>query len=251
MKRKTLFILLSGFFIFQSCVAQKLSQSIENAIGERLYARFSGNVFVKQTSSNSFLLLVNTNKSADSYDKALIVFSEETQTMPSVDEQATYEFFIPDNKRYIVIYNQRNDRIFIAGLTDQAAKQAIERFKSNAAMKSALMNQDVLGYGLSYLSNTIWNIAKIKESKYKSPFYTLDYANMTNTQAAAALPPPDEENGGGVSCAQGTCTSGGAGSSSCSITEAPFGQSCTVTCNSGYYACCVSSTVRCYCCKIQ
>ncbi|RYF89045.1 MAG: hypothetical protein EOO03_06960 [Chitinophagaceae bacterium] len=235
--------------LFQSCIAQKLSQSIENAMGEKLYAKFSGRCFVKTPSSNSFLLLVNTNNSSDSYDKAIIVFSEGNQTKPSIDEQGIYEFFIPQHKRYIIVYNQKNDKIFIAGLTDQAAKESIDRFKSNATIKSALTNQDVLGYGLSYMSNTIWNMAKIKESQYKSPFNTLDYANMTNPQAATALPPPDEENLGDVSCAQGTCTSGGAGSSSCAIAEAPFGQECSVTCNAGYYACCVSSSVRCYCCK--
>lgn len=246
-----MFTALSLLMFFQSCTAQKLSQTIENALGEKVYARFSGNVFLKPTNAGSYLLLVNTTQSTDSYDKALVVFSETGQSKPGIDEQATYEFFIPDNKRFIVVYNQETDKIFIAGLTDEAARQSVERFKSNAGIHSALTNQDVLGYGLSYMSGTIWNMAKIKESRYKSPFNTLDYANMTDPQAAATLVPPDEENGSSVSCAQGTCSSGGAGSSSCSITEAPLGQTCTVTCNTGYYACCVSSTVRCYCCKIQ
>lgn len=247
-------LLLLSFLVatlFQSCIAQKLSQSIaiENAMGERLYAKFSGRCFVKTTGQNSYLLLVNTNNSSDSYDKAIIVFSEGNQTKPAIDEQDIYEFFIPNHKRYIIVNNPKNNKIFIAGLTDQAAKESIDRFKSNEIVKSALTNQDVLGYGLSYMSNTIWNMAKIKESKYKSPFNTLDYANMTNRQAATALPPAEEENLGDISCAQGACTSGGAGSSSCAITEAPLGQECSVTCNSGYYACCVSSSVRCYCCK--
>ncbi|MDX1627474.1 MAG: hypothetical protein R3345_02175 [Fulvivirga sp.] len=41
------------------------------------------------------------------------------------------------------------------------------------------------------------------------------------------------------------CTSGGEGSSSCSIDE-PF-NSCSVTCREGYYACCDSSTTTCTC----
>jgi hypothetical protein len=239
------------FLFFQSCSAQSLSKKIENAFSEKLFSKFSGKCFLKETTPNSFLLLINSRNSIDSYDKAFVVVSESNQTKPTIDEQSTYEFFIPLNKRFVIIYNQKTDKIFVAGLSDQAASDAIERFKSNENIKSALLNQDVLGYGLSYLNNTIWNISKIKESKYKTPYYTLDYANMTNKNAALALAPPDDDTGGGVSCAQGTCTSGGAGSSSCSITESPLNQECSVTCNSGYYACCVSSTVRCYCCKIQ
>lgn len=41
------------------------------------------------------------------------------------------------------------------------------------------------------------------------------------------------------------CTSGGAGSTSCSIDEPLNG--CSVTCGAGYYSCCLSSVTRCLC----
>lgn len=44
------------------------------------------------------------------------------------------------------------------------------------------------------------------------------------------------------------CTSGGAGASECSIDEWTQ-NGCSVKCRSGYYACCNSSTVRCFCVK--
>lgn len=54
-----------------------------------------------------------------------------------------------------------------------------------------------------------------------------------------------DDTGGGTS--SGGCTSGGIGSSSCSLTCG--GQTCSVTCNTGYYACCVCTTSgpRCKC----
>lgn len=250
MINKMISLIICSMILFQSCSSQKLSKSIEGAIGEKLYAKFTGRVFVKESSDNSSLLLINTNKSSENYDKAIVVFSDVKQSLPPIDETATYEFFIPENRRYIVIYNQKTEKISLAALTDKAAKELVDHFKSSPGIKDVL-TKDILGYGLSYMSNTLWSSERIKESRYQSPFNTLDYANMTNPAASAALVPPDEENTGSVSCAQGVCSSGGAGSGSCSITEAPLNQSCTVTCNSGYYACCVSSTVRCYCCKVQ
>lgn len=242
-------LLLIGLTIFKSCISQKNPQDIENALGERIFTKFSGTAYIKPTSTNSFLILVNTKKSSDSYDKAIVVFVENKPIINEIDEESIYHFFIPENKRYIAIFNQSRNRIFLAGLTDQIAQNAILKFKANPSIKSSLTNRDIFGYGLAFLSG-VWNIGKVKSSEYKQPYNTLDYANMTNEQAALLLPPVEDEETGGVSCAQGTCTSGGAGSSSCSITEAPLEQSCTVTCNTGYYACCVSSTVRCYCCKI-
>lgn len=247
MQTRFLIAVTSCLIISNSVISQQLSQDIQSAIGEKLYMRFAGSCYTKVTGANSYLLLINTMGSGENFDKAVIVFSEENQVKPAVDEQATYEFFIPENRRYIVIYNQKSNKIFIAGLSDQNARERINRFKGNAAIKSALANQDAIGHGLSYMSGS-WSKSKVKASKYKMPFNTLQYSNNLDPAAASVLPPDD---GGGVSCATGTCTSGGAGSSSCSITEAPLNQTCEVTCNSGYYACCVSSTVRCYCCKIQ
>jgi|SRR5690606_8372471 len=250
MKVKTIIFLLLGIPAFHSCLGQKLTQSIENALGEKLYARFSGSTYVKETGENSFLFLVNTNNSQDCYDKAIVIFSEKSLEKPDFKENETFEFFIPESRRFAVIYNYKEEEIFVAGLDDQSVRQFIQKFKSIENKETALNNNHVLGYGMSFLSNSLWNISRIKESKYKSPFYSLDYADMINTDARESLPPPGDDDGGGVSCAPGVCTSGGAGSSECSITEAPFGQECSVTCITGYYACCVSSTVRCYCCKI-
>lgn len=251
MKKLNLFLLvIFSSFIIQSGFAQNFSQSIENAIGEKLYSKFSGKGFVKPCTDESFLLMINSNNSSDTYDKAIILFSDSLIAKTKIINEGILEFFIPENRRYIVIYNKTVNKISIIGLSDQNAIKAIDNFKVNLKEKSLLTNNDIFGYGLSYLTG-FWNINKIKESKYKVPFYSLDYSNIANPEAAKKLPLPENENFDAPGfCDIGQCTSGGAGSSSCSISESfPVEQSCTVSCNSGYYACCRSSDMRCYCCK--
>lgn len=62
--------------------------------------------------------------------------------------------------------------------------------------------------------------------------------------AIAALATPGKA---AVLVDEGSCNSGGPGSSSCSIGMAGF--SCSVTCQEGYYACCnyVGSNSGCHC----
>ena len=48
-------------------------------------------------------------------------------------------------------------------------------------------------------------------------------------------------------CHGTTCTSGGEGASSCSAGAG----GCSVTCSTGYYACCSANTNNCRCCKVN
>ncbi|MCB0716618.1 MAG: hypothetical protein KDC06_11475, partial [Chitinophagaceae bacterium] len=180
----------------------------------------------------------------DLFDKSFIIFSETAIPKLTFNEEDNFEIKIPASKKYAVIYDKTINKIYFVGTSD--AVNDINAVKAKTELKPAISNDDYLGYGFSYLNNS-WSVDRIKESKYLTPFYTLDYANTQNTQLRLLLPTNDY--GGSGLCDQGNCTSGGNGSSSCSITEAPFHQSCTVTCNAGFYACCNSSSVRCYCCK--
>jgi len=53
----------------------------------------------------------------------------------------------------------------------------------------------------------------------------------------------------GVDCETMTCDSGGEGSISCSVTIPFIGGGCSVTCQTGYYACCDQGEVTCLCCQ--
>ncbi len=247
MKKLLFYMLFLQILTISSCVAQNLSKSIENSLGEKLYLKISGKLYLKQSSENTILILCRSNGTSEqNFDKAFTIFSETIIEKININEMDDYEIQIPESKKYAVIYNLTKNKIHFIGTSDKS--NDIIQIKQNLSISKAIDNSDYLGYGFSFM-NASWSTQDIKASQYKIPFNTLDYANTQNSQLRASLPSVEVELAS-VSCAQGTCTSGGAGSSSCSITEAPFNQSCTVTCNSGYYACCVSSTVRCYCCKI-
>jgi len=59
------------------------------------------------------------------------------------------------------------------------------------------------------------------------------------------------EGGAGASGSTYTCSSGGPGSTSCSVEVGAGGGStgCNVSCSSGYYACCNSYVNKCQCRK--
>ena len=238
------------FFIcllFISCASksQDLSQKIENAIGENLFVSFNGNVFARQLTNNTLLIAYKAaNDPKGSFDKAFILMSENNTSSFSFSENENYKVFIPANRRYAVVYNTVKNQIFFIGLNEDATKNKIASFKANSSLKGAVLLNQYLGFGVSYVTGT-WDGSKIKNSTYIDPFNILASANMNQTIQPALVDP----GSGGVSCAQGTCTSGGAGSTSCSIGEGGGMGSCSVNCTSGYYACCVSSSVRCYCCK--
>ena len=239
MKKQLLVPLFYSLITLNACVAQNLSKSIENSLNEKLYLKVSGNLYVKQSSANSLLILCKTSGTTNGFDKAFVLFSETTIPKLDLNLNDEYEIQIPDSKKFAVLYNVTKNKIHFIGTSDKL--NDINNIKKNSSISGAVSNMDYLSYGFSYLTGS-WSIPRIKASTYKQPFNTLDYSKTINPTITPMVDDP-------VSCAQNICTSGGAGSSSCSITE-PFNLGCTVTCNAGYYACCVSSTTRCYCCKI-
>ena len=241
--KKFIFFLCFSTVILTSCIAQNLSKAIENSFGEKLYSKMNAKLFVKDVGTNYQLILIRTNGFVnDSYDRAIIIFSESALSKLPLNSNDDYEIQIPDSKKYLVIYNTTKNQISFVGTSDMQNK--IKIIKSNSNLTNAISNIDCLGYGMSYLTGS-WNAQKIVENHYKIPFNSLDFSRNINPVSPQMLIEDP-----GVSCKEGTCTSGGAGSNSCSITEGEV-MSCSVTCNTGYYACCVSSTTRCYCCKVQ
>jgi len=83
----------------------------------------------------------------------------------------------------------------------------------------------ISGYGLSYQFGDI-------------PASALSYVGSVSPRKSARLA-WEEEDGGGAA----TCTAGGVGSASCSLGSGT--NSCSVSCQSGYYACCTGSGCTC------
>lgn len=229
--------------IFHNCTAQNLSKALGNALGGNKYLEAKGKMYMRSSSNNTALLLFRSEGIGEiSFDKAFTIFSETAISKFNINEDDVYEIKIPTSRKYMAIYNLSKGEIFFIGTSD--SKSDIDKIKINQELSKYITNKDYLGYGFSYMKGN-WSTTRIKESKYLTPFYTLDYADEQNTQLRVALP-PDDGDGGGNDCS--SCTSGGVGSSQCSIDEWS-NVACSVTCNAGYYACCNSKVTKCYCCK--
>lgn len=232
-------------YITISCSSQNISKEIDNTLGGKLFLNTIGNIYVKQSNDKSLLLLFKTKgNSSTTFDKSMIIFSETVIPKLSLNESELYEIKISESRKLAILYNMDRNKIYFIGTID--SHNEIDAFKRNAILANAIDNLDYLGYGFSYLTGS-WSESRIKESRYTTPTYSLDYSDNLNSQLRTTLPLDDD--GGGLLCDHGNCASGGNGSSSCSISEPLPPQSCTVTCTTGFYACCNSKSVRCYCCK--
>lgn len=242
MKKLSFFLCVMLCFGFVACNAQDISTALRNALGGNRYLEAKGKISVKKSSNNTVLLLFRSDGTNETdFDKAFVIFSETPITKFTISENDAFEIMIPSSRKYMAIYNSTKNKIFFIGTSD--SKVEIDQIKAKNELSNYIANTDYLGYGFSYMKGK-WSESRINESKYLTPFYTLDYANEQDTNLRLALPPDDD--GGANDCTK--CSSGGAGSSQCSIDEWP-GVGCSVTCNAGYYACCNSKTVKCYCCK--
>ena len=105
--------------------------------------------------------------------------------------------------------------------------EVIFQLSLNSELKSEGINQ-INGYGLSYRTGE-YSLKLIENPKNISEILLL--------------------NGKSVSINSNKCDSGGQGSTGCSTDGgiASGGSSCSVTCGSGYYACCMDAVNECRC----
>lgn len=98
------------------------------------------------------------------------------------------------------------------------------------------------GYGISkrYGEFVVNNIKDIETNKLSKDIDSFDLVTLSNLEHTSYDKPEPRE-----------CDSGGNGSSQCSVDSEILGVStgCSVTCNSGYYACCDDGNSTCKCFK--
>jgi len=92
-----------------------------------------------------------------------------------------------------------------------------------------------VGYGLNH---SIRPMSEVRSSKGRAIKTLGDPCEMTVCFF-------DDDPYGGGGGGGSSCNSGGRGSASCSITV--NGSGCSVSCSSGYYACCMQGGPNCYC----
>lgn len=222
-----------------------LSEAVRNEFDNSFYAEFKGKAFSKMTNSKSLLVLLNTS-GEDAYDKSFVLASRTSAKFEELTTEGLY-IFIASSQKTVIFVDDAAEKITVIGLDNEESQEILNRLQKNESTAPFLSENRFLGYGLSYLQGS-WSVEKIAETDYKSPFNVLSAGDLTGKMMYVA----EEETSDNI-CSIGKCTSGGAGSNACDINDSlgPIKQTCSVKCNEGYYACCDSKTVRCYCCRIN
>jgi hypothetical protein len=223
---------------------------IADIVGNTGTQHFSGKFFFPETRSNALLLFTKSKdaKNGDGYfDKAFVLVSEKPLALIPAFSGSEMEITILKNKKILLLTNSMDGIVHLLATYDMESE--VNRVKIQLQKAGLQVGTVNYGYGISFL-NGIWEKEKAMNSRFKQPFTILDDADVKLAKKIqdGRIQLNDADDDGNL-CALGSCTSGGAGSTSCSITEP--GNGCEVSCTGGYYACCNSSTVRCYCCKIQ
>lgn len=236
---KKILFLCASFFYLNSLFAQnELATTIGNIFSNSFYLTFSGNLKTKMTNDKSLVIVVNSSGIDGQFDKAFVLTAESSASFNDFTSTNS-NVFISSDQKSVIILNNDDQTIKVIGLDNSGTQSIKSSLQNNSTTSSHLSSKGFLSYGLSYLQGR-WSNDSLSVSNYLNPFNYLASADMTGHMMVVI---GDE---GGNDCTK--CTSGGTGSSSCSITEWP-GVGCSVTCNTGYYACCNSSTTKCYCCK--
>lgn len=192
-----------------------LNQSI--LIGETIKSK-DGILYFHNTSNK------NENNFSDVISMKLINKKQNIVLENVLKEPITINY----QKNYIEITKKKTSTkiLFVIANEDghNFVHQLTERQKENYA-------EIIFGNELAYLKNHDFNLKNISENHIKNSISIISQAL--------------NQKGSG----SGGCTSGGPGSSSCSVGD--FYSSCSVSCSVTYYACCNGDSNTCYCMVIQ
>lgn len=228
------------------CQAQDKINEIENSIPEGVFKVITGKIFSKELPDTSLLLLINSNPAQSNFNSAFILSSENKLLPISTSESDEYTVIIPKTKAYILLINKKQAQISFIGIANNYEIKTKAAIASNSLLKQFTL-QEFLGYGLSYNRST-WDALKIMNSPYHFAYNILHNADLQNPAISRNLSSSSAEVNPNSISPGGSCTSGGTGATQCSI-DGAFGTGCSVTCGTGYYACCDDNTVKCYCVK--
>jgi len=211
--------------------------AIENVLKTDIVVyRDSGWAYLK-TENDRVVVYQKTKKSTTNTFNRLIALTLDSVNLNLVKSDFvndTLLFWYTKSQRQIIVYSPKKDKIVILALNDSVGTKLVRLFNKDKNLNSKTTS--ALGYGLS-VANGSYNINSFLKTdaagkiSYVTPSYVPSSVLTINYMA-----PPK-------------CDSGGIGSNQCSVTDGTLagGSGCSVTCNAGYYACCVSDNVVCNC----
>jgi hypothetical protein len=192
-------------------------------------------LFIAQSNNNQIVALSKSNEKEPTFDNAYILQMDNNIKKINRQQVSEYIFF-----EECIIVNSTEGLIFLGVDTDNNTS-LLTKLKEKTV--NGVEIKEFLGYGFSRLKNS-WSL-KVMDGEMSDAYDHLSSNSLLKKINSRINDNIEDGPGGG---GNETCTSGGQGSSSCSVTEV-FGLSCTVSCRDGYYACCNSSNTTCKCIK--
>ncbi len=200
-------------------------------------ALFASGDFILSTTENNEIVIINISKpDAQEVNKIWVAAFEDNINKQSYNRKlfdATLE--VASDKRYLIIKNQ-NEQYFIAldEVENREKAKNITIASPNNTLSAAFC------FGITYQWGH-YDFKELLKDKTISAFESIRAANIKSNHTT-----DQSKNGAGEKC-----SSGGAGSTQCSIDGAFETGGCSITCTAGYYACCKSSSITCNCVKIK
>lgn len=241
---KHIIILILSFLFFSGSATSQTKAEFLNVLKEKTKYDLREKAFLKKVTKNSVLIFLQSNGTNENvFQRGLLVESKDDLSLLEVKEGGYYDILIPEHQRFIVLASAEKSKSIIIGLYDVHDKihNIISSFSKDKPLAFFV-------YGISYMQS-VWDKNTALNSKSSNPLYVLTAANenidpkIKKSYLSTYLVGPG--GGGGASP---VCHSGGPGSSQCNIEQGfPTTNVCGVTCNSGYYACCNTSTFTCKC----
>ncbi|MDY8137545.1 hypothetical protein [Aquimarina sp. 2201CG5-10] len=228
---KNIFFLLF-IFIAVSCEKGDIEENDLNTLNQiaKDFEAKIENTFarVDLLPSGDVVLATNTNKKEfdDRVYKEVIILAGRPNSSPI--QESLGEVYLVNLKNIIIIQKSPTEFLNLIVNADYISNE-LGRLQKNHDIKIDDDNSYV-GYGLSRIKGE-WSIPDDISKFYRDGHEAIHYYNILQTNN-----PKDYE--------KTTCSSGGPGATTCTITEEYWGakQGCTVTCGPGYYACCNASS---------
>jgi len=181
------------------------------------YAIIQGRTLIVTRTRNAVAIAVDTDYDG-SLDDLFWFYSKTPPSLRVYSEQASIEF--RGDELVVVSADTGETHVFSVG----RPRVAVHHIHDLPEISSAAY----AGYGISHKMGPSVNAIRLFSSNGHGRLKTEE---SCTDGGDPCLLNPDDGGGGGTSC-----DSGGLGSSSCSVTR--DGNSCSVSCVAGYYACC-------------
>jgi hypothetical protein len=180
----------------------------------------SADVSIKTNSEGDVIVLANTKDSAN--EKMYVLQGGNGKPINKSFKTAQVIYLT----HLIIINSLENKERYYLGISKPEEKEVLSKLPE---IYKSFFSSSTYGYGLvqmkGFLPNTI-NVFKNNSDPFQDLY---SYRGFVNDKSVNNLTEPEH------------CDAGGAGATSCS--KASGGYSCSVSCGSGYYACCNDHTV--------